>query len=164
MQPRDGVCGASALPLSWRQASKGEEAVAGSLQTIGDGAVLEPPFADEGLAAGLDLLVCRGVDHIGVVGADLLVQTVGCMRQQVPMLVNRAALDGHVVPDGRNRLIEPRRTVDNEELGPSQTARDEIIEDGAPSLGALAAHAFDRKQHLLAALAHADYDKQRDGL
>jgi hypothetical protein len=35
------------------------------------------------------------------------VQTVGCMRQQVPMLVNRAALDGHAVPDGRNRLIEP---------------------------------------------------------
>jgi hypothetical protein len=54
-----------------------------------------------------------------------------------------AALDRHVVPDGRNRLIEPRRTVDNEELGPSQTARDEIIEDDAPGLGALAAHAFD---------------------
>jgi len=46
------------------------------------------------------------------------------------MLVNRAALDGHVIPDGCNRLIEPRRTVDNEELGPSQTARDEIV---APS-------------------------------
>jgi hypothetical protein len=38
------------------------------------------------------------------------------------MLVNRAPLDGHAVPDGRNRLIEARRTVDNEELGPSQTA------------------------------------------
>jgi hypothetical protein len=51
-----------------------------SLQLDGNFAVLEPPFADEGLAAGLDLLACRGVDHIGVVGADLLVQTVGCMR------------------------------------------------------------------------------------
>src|ERR1700704_1787334 len=52
MQPPDGVGGASALPLAWRQASKGEEAVAGFLQTIGDGAVLESPFADEGLAGG----------------------------------------------------------------------------------------------------------------
>jgi hypothetical protein len=51
MQPLDDVGGASALPLAWRQASKSEEAVAGFLQTIGDGAVLEPPFADEGLAA-----------------------------------------------------------------------------------------------------------------
>src|SRR3974390_2552207 len=141
MQPLDGVGGASALPLAWRQASKGEEAVAGFLQTIGDGTVLEPPFADEGLAAGLDLLTCRGVDHIGVVGADLLVQTVGCMRQQVPMLVNRAALDGHVVPDGRNRLIAPRRTVANYGLRPSQTARAEIIGEGAPSPGALPAPA-----------------------
>ena len=33
----------------------------------------------------------------------------------------------------------------------------------APGLGALAAHALDREQHLLAVLAHADDDEQRDG-
>ena len=32
----------------------------------------------------------------------------------------------------------------------------------APGLGALAAHALDREQHLLAVLAHADDDEQRD--
>ena len=38
----------------------------------------------------------------------------------------------------------------------------EIVEDGAPGLGALAAHALDREQHLLAVLAHAEDDEQRD--
>ena len=59
-------------------------------------------------------------------------------------------------------IVEPRRAVDDEELGRSQAALDEIVEDGAPGLGALAAHALDREQHLLAVLAHAKDDKERD--
>jgi hypothetical protein len=50
-----------------------------------------------------------------------------------------------------------------EELGPPQPALDEIVEDSAPGLGALAAHALDREQHLLAVRAHAENDEQRDG-
>ena len=76
--------------------------------------------------------------------------------------LNRAALDRHAVPDDGDGLVEPRRAVDDEELGPSQTALDEIVEDGAPGLGALAAHALDREQHLLAVLAYAKDDKERD--
>src|SRR5665811_399490 len=53
--------------------------------------------------------------------------------------------------------------VDNEELGPPQPALDEIVEDSAPGLGALAAHALDREQHLLAVRAHAEDNEQRDG-
>jgi hypothetical protein len=41
---------------------------------------------------------------------------------------------------------------------PSQTT---AMDDGAPGLGALAAHAFDREQHLLAVLAYAKDDKER---
>jgi hypothetical protein len=41
---------------------------------------------------------------------------------------------------------KPWRAVDDEELGPSQTALDEIVEDSAPCLGAFAAHALDREQ------------------
>ncbi len=37
-------------------------------------------FADEGLAAGLDLLAGGGIDHVVVVGADLLVQALGRRR------------------------------------------------------------------------------------
>jgi hypothetical protein len=66
-----------------------------------------------------------------------------------------AALDRHAVPYGGNRLVEPQRAVDGEELGRASRAIDEIVEDGAPSLAALTAHAFDREQHLLAVLAHA---------
>ena len=68
----------------------------------------------------LDLLGRRRVDHVGVVGGDLLMQALGGMREQVPVLVNRAALHRHAVPDGGNRLVEPRRAVDDEELGPPQ--------------------------------------------
>src|SRR5205085_12310963 len=78
------------------------------------------------------------------------------------MLMNRAALDRNAVPNGSNGLVEPRRAVDNEELGPPQPAPDEIVEDSAPGLGALPAHALDREQHLLAVRAHAEDNEERD--
>src|SRR6266567_7350039 len=43
----------------WRQPGKGEQAYAGFLQAIGDGAMLKPPLADEGLAVALDLFTRR---------------------------------------------------------------------------------------------------------
>src|SRR6266516_7228653 len=109
-----------------------------------------------------NLLTRRRIDHVGVVGGDLVVQALGRVREEIAMLVNRAPLDRHSVPDGGNRLLEPRRAVDDEELGPSEAARDEIVKDGAPGLGALAAHALDRQQDLLAVRTHADDDEQRD--
>jgi hypothetical protein len=51
VQPLDGVGRPRASPLARRQAGEGEQPVAGFLQAVGDGAVLEPPLADEGLAA-----------------------------------------------------------------------------------------------------------------
>ena len=60
-----------------------------------------------------------------VVGADLLVQALGGRGEQVAMLVYCAPLHQHAVPDGRNCLFKPWRAVDDEELGPSQTALDE---------------------------------------
>src|SRR5258707_1243302 len=48
-------------------------------------------------------------------------------------------------------------------IGPPQAALDEIVEHGAPSLGALATHLLDRQEHFLAVLAHPDDDQQRDG-
>jgi hypothetical protein len=77
------------------------------------------------------------------------------MGKQISMLMNGAPLHWHAITDGGNRPVEPRRAVDNEELRTSQTAPDEIVEDSAPSLGALAAHALDREHHLLAVLSHA---------
>jgi hypothetical protein len=51
VQSLDGFGGSHALPLVRRQACEGEELVAGFFQAVGEGAVLEPPLADEGLAA-----------------------------------------------------------------------------------------------------------------
>ena len=82
-------------------------------------------------------------------------QPLGGVREQVPVLVDRAALDRHAVPDGGDGLVEPRRAIDDEEFRTPQPAIDEVSEDSALSLGALAAHALDREQHLLAVLAHA---------
>ena len=84
------------------------------------------------------------------------------VREKVPVLVDRAALDRHAVPHGGDRLVEPGRAIDDEELGPPQAALYEIVEDGTPSLGALATHALDREHHLLAVLAYADDDEERD--
>src|SRR5262249_42467788 len=44
---------------------------------------------------GLDLLSGSGINHVGVVRGDLLVQTLRRMRQQVSMLVDRTPLYRH---------------------------------------------------------------------
>src|SRR6478752_10716506 len=90
-----------------------------------------------------------------VIRSDLVMQPLGGMCEQVPVLVDRAALDRHAVPDGGDSLVEPRRAIDDEEFRTPQPAIDEVGEDSAPGLGALAAHALDREQHLLAVLAHS---------
>src|SRR5947207_9313507 len=54
VQPLDGIGGANAAPLTQRQSREAEEPVAGFLQAVGDGTMLEPPFADERLAPRLD--------------------------------------------------------------------------------------------------------------
>jgi hypothetical protein len=73
--------------------------------------MLEPPFADEGLAARFDLLRRRRVNHAVVVRGDLVVQPLGGVRKQVAVLVDRAALNRHAVPDRGNGLVEPRCAI-----------------------------------------------------
>ena len=66
---RDG--GANAAPLARRQPREGEEPFARFLQ-VGDGAMLEPPIADEGLASRFDLLARRRVDYVVVIGGQFV--------------------------------------------------------------------------------------------
>src|SRR5215218_9563672 len=68
VQPLDCVGRSRALPLARRQAREGEQALACFLQTVGDRTVLEPPLADKGLSARLDLLARGRVKHVAVVG------------------------------------------------------------------------------------------------
>ena len=90
------------------------------LRAVSHGSMPEPPFAQEALPPLLDVLGSRGVDHVGVVGRDLLVQPLRGMGEQVSMLVHRAPLCRHAFPDGSERLLEPRRAVHDDELGPAQ--------------------------------------------
>src|SRR5436190_23373855 len=121
--------------------------------------MLEPPFANEGLALPLNLLTRCRVDHVVVVGGDILMQTLGCMRQQIAMLVDGAALDRNTVPHRSDRVLEPRRTIDDEELGAPQAPPDEIVEYRTPGFCTLAAHALDCQKHLLAVAAHPKHDQ-----
>jgi len=66
--PLDCIGGARALPLAGVQPGKGEEPVTGFLEAVGHCLAFEPPFADEGPPALLDLRGRDRVDHIGVVG------------------------------------------------------------------------------------------------
>ena len=59
MQTLDRVRGPCAAALGRWQASESEEAVAGFLQAVGDGAMTQPPLADESVAARRDLLGVR---------------------------------------------------------------------------------------------------------
>jgi len=95
---------------------KANSASPASFQAVGDGAMLEAPFADERLAARLDLLAGRCVDHVGVIGGDLLVQALGRVGEQIAMLVHGATLNRRAVPHGGDRLVEAGRAIDNEEL------------------------------------------------
>jgi hypothetical protein len=92
VQALDCVGGVRTAPLARRQTGEGQQPFAGLLQAVGEGAVLEPPFAQEGLARSGDLVAGHRVDHIVVVGGDLVMQAFRRMRQQAPVLVDRAAL------------------------------------------------------------------------
>ena len=89
-------------------------------------------------------------------------QSLGRMREQVPMLVHGASLHRDTVPHGGKRLLQPRCAVNDEELRSAKAALDQVIENRAPGFGAFSAHALGRQQHLLAVRAHADDHKQRD--
>jgi len=119
--------------LTWREAGEGEQLVAGLFQTVGDGAMLQAPFAEEGLALRLDLRLAFCVDHISVIVRYFIFQPLGRVRQQIAVLVHRATLNRHVRPQRGERLLQTRRAVDDDELRRRQSAVDQIVEQRAPS-------------------------------
>jgi hypothetical protein len=75
----------------------------------------EPPFADEGPPARLNLRSRSGVDNVGVVGRDLLIQALGSMGEQVAVLVDGAALGRHIAPEPGPRLLQRGPAINNQE-------------------------------------------------
>src|SRR6476646_4234701 len=66
------------------------------------------------------------------------------MGEEVPVLMDRAALSGHVRPERGERLLQSRRAVNKDELGCPQATRGKIIQDRPPGRLALAAHVLHR--------------------
>jgi hypothetical protein len=120
------------------------------------------PFADEDFVPPLDLGSRRGADHVAIVVGDFLMQALGRVSGEIAVLVNREALDRRLVPQRRQRLLQARRAVGDDELRHPQPALDEIVEQRAPGGLAFPAHAADRQQHLLAVCGHAERQKERD--
>src|SRR4051812_19009944 len=110
----------------------------------------QPPLAEKGLTSLLDLLGCGGVDHVGVVSRDLVVEALGRMGEQVAVLVHRAALRRNPLPDRRESLLQARRSIHNDEGWPAQLARDKIVEHRPPGGLRLSAHVLDRPMFLTA--------------
>ena len=66
----------------------------------------------DGDIAAVDAVI--GVDHVVVVGRDLLMQPLRRMRQQVAVLVHGAALHQRVRPHQADRLLQSRCTIDDD--------------------------------------------------
>src|ERR1700726_2148318 len=103
-------------PLAERQPGERKEPITGFLEAVGDRRAFEPPFADKSPSAFLDFRSRGGVDHVVVIGRDLLMQPLGGVGKQVAVLVNRAALGRHVAPERGQRLLQPAPAVNNQEL------------------------------------------------
>ena len=136
------------------QPREGEKLLAGLFQAVGNGATLEPPFADERLASRRDLLGAACVDHVGEVRRNLFRKPLWCMRDQVTQLMHRAALNEQIRPQAPERLLEPRLAIHDRQLRPLQAAFVKVIEPRAPRRLALAAHVAHRQQNLLPVGTH----------
>ena len=141
-----GVCGSDRLPLARREARESEQSVACFFQAVGDGAAFEPPFSEEGFSFGLDLLAGLGVNHVVAVGRDLLMQPVRRVSEEITVLVHRAALNRHIGPERRQRLVQAGTAVDDDEFRRLQAARGQVVQQGPPSRFAFPAHVLDRQQ------------------
>ena len=51
-------------------------------------------------------------------------QALGCVSEEVAVLVDRAALGRHVAPEGGQGLLQPSAAVDDQELWFAQPALD----------------------------------------
>jgi hypothetical protein len=117
-----------------------EELVAGFLQAGRDGFGFVAPFADEGLVLFLDGLMIIGIDHIGVVGRNLVGEPFRRVCDQVPELVRRAAPHGQIGPQRHERLLQSGRAVDSLDLAQRvlETAVSRLRRQRRTALGAAA--------------------------
>src|SRR4051812_33799915 len=73
----------------------------------------QPPLTQEALAPRRNLLRALGIDHVVVIGRNLVMQALRRVGEQIAMLVHRAALRRHRWPQRAQRLLQTGPAVDN---------------------------------------------------
>jgi len=106
MEPFDGVGDTRVSPLAERQPGEGECRSRASSRLLATALHLSRHFANEGAPALLDLGSGGRVDHVVIVGRNLLMQALADVGKQVAILVDGAALG---LADGDRRTCRPRR-------------------------------------------------------
>ena len=162
MQSLDRIRRSNGFPLAFWKARESKELIAGFFQAGRRRETFQPPFSQESFSFGFHFLPRFGVDHVFIVGREFLVQALWRMRQQIAMLMNRAALDQDIRPERGERFVEAGSAIDDHKLWGSQAAFDEIVEKSAPSGFAFAAHVLDGKQNFLSVRPDAKRDEQRN--
>ena len=84
------------------------------------------------------------------------------MGEQIAVLVDRAVLKSNSGSVRRERLLQFRGAIDDEQFRGLQAACNQVVEQRPPGRLAFAAHAADRKQHFLSVRADAERDQHRD--
>jgi hypothetical protein len=97
--------------------SEGEQPRPCFFKAVGHHPTLEPPLAEERLAAALHLRCGVGADHVPVVLSQLVLHVLRGVGQEIAVVANRAALDRQVAAPQRNergfevkvdRAVQPR--------------------------------------------------------
>ncbi len=84
------------------------------------------------------------------------------MGQQVAVLVDRTALERHVVPQRCDRLLQAGRAINDQQFGRCQAPGHQVIQESAPGCLAFATHVAQGKQHLLAVAANPQRHQHRE--
>src|SRR6266542_3481977 len=88
VQTFDSIGCSGAFPLARRKPGEGEEPIACFLEAVGNRAVPQAPLAKESVAPLVDLLRRVGVDHVGVVGGELVMEPFGRVGERIAVLVH----------------------------------------------------------------------------
>src|SRR5947199_3873116 len=139
VDPLERVGRAQRLPLRGRVTQEREEIVTRLLEAREHRLAAKRPLAGEHGTSFLDGLATLAVDHPPVVLGELLPQMRGGLREQVPQLVIRAALDVHLGPRRPQRGLETGIPIDHRDSRQPNVALDQRMDDLGPRRLALLA-------------------------
>ena len=145
-----------------RIAQEGERPLAGLLETANHHGATQALFAQKSLSGGDRQSGSLSVDHPAVVWGDLLMDLLRRMGDEVAQLVHRTVLHRRSPPHRRQCCLQALASVDDDQLGRSQAARLQVLQQIAPGRLALSGQRrFQSQQLLLPVGSHAQGHQDR---